>query len=46
MATDWAWNHLLTPRNGRGKFRTPVHSPSSVCAVMWQAEIADRLGRA
>src|SRR3954447_15399458 len=22
--------HLLTPRNGRRKFRTPVHSPSCV----------------
>src|SRR5919202_2005132 len=30
MATYWLKNHLLTPRNGRRKFRTPVQIPSIV----------------
>src|ERR671932_190311 len=30
MATYWLKNHLLTPRNGRRKVRTPVQMPSSV----------------
>src|SRR5438067_2480829 len=29
-ATYWPRNHLLTPRNGRRKVRTPAHSPSQV----------------
>src|ERR687885_1846001 len=30
MATYWCKNHLLTPRNGRRKLRSPVQIPSSV----------------
>src|SRR5262245_5420188 len=30
MATYWSKYHLLTPRNGRRKFRNPVHRPSWV----------------
>src|ERR671932_1125112 len=30
MATYWLKNHLLTPRKGRRKFRSPVQIPSSV----------------
>src|SRR5262249_43858705 len=30
MATYWYRYTLLTPRNGRRKFRSPVHSPSGV----------------
>src|SRR5215467_3548179 len=33
MATYWYRYTLFTPRNGRRKFRRPVHSPSSV--LMW-----------
>ena len=30
MTTYWCKNHLLTPRNGRRKFRRPVQIPSIV----------------
>src|SRR5215467_5666705 len=33
MATYWYRYTLFTPRNGRRKFRSPVHRPSSV--LMW-----------
>src|ERR671932_1247026 len=32
MATYWLRNHLLTPRNGRRKLRSPVQIPSNVLA--------------
>ena len=37
MATYWSKNHLLTPRNGRRKFRTPVQIPSIV--VLWTSRM-------
>src|SRR5262245_62535145 len=37
MATYWYRYTLFTPRNGRRKFRSPVHRPSSV--LMWTSRI-------
>src|ERR687886_1588695 len=37
MATYWLKNHLLTPRKGRRKLRTPVQIPSSV--LSWTSRI-------
>src|SRR5262249_13047403 len=37
MATYWYRYTLFTPRNGRRKFRRPVHSPSSV--LTWTSRI-------
>src|SRR5262245_14638730 len=37
MATYWYRYTLFTPRNGRRKFRRPVHSPSGV--LMWTSRM-------
>src|SRR5947207_14292593 len=37
MALYWSKNHLLTPRKGRKKFRTPVQMPSIV--LLWTSRM-------